>query len=498
MEILNNLLVGFQSVLHADVLLYCLAGVVLGMFVGVLPGIGSLAAISLLLPITFHLEAMQAIVMLAGIYYGAEYGGSIASILLKLPGTTSSAVTCLDGYPMACQGKAGVALFMTTVASVSGAFFSIILLIFFSNAISDIGLRFGPPEYFSLIVLALIISSTAMSSSIVKGLAMVTLGVLLSTIGLDLHSGIARFDFGIVHLSNGINLVALALGFFAVSEIVDCATRDVQRITEKVTLKSMVPDQADIKKSKYPIIRGSIIGSFFGALPGTGAAIASFFAYSTEKRISSDPGKFGNGAIEGVVSPEAANNAAVQSSFIPTLTLGIPGTVTAALIVGALIVHGVQPGPMFIEEQPALFWGLIASFFIGNLMLLVLNIPLINLWVSLLKIPYRFLYPFIIICMVLGVYSINNNAFDILALSVVGVVGYLLVTLKFDPAPLLLGFILAPLIEENLIRSLLLSRGDLTVFLDRPISAGFLLTSAALLSWPLIKKLMKLCKLNKI
>ncbi len=490
MDVLDSLLLGLESALQPEILLYCFIGVFLGTFIGVLPGIGPLAAISLLLPITYHIEPTAAIVMLAGVYYGAEYGGSTASILLNLPGTAANAVTCLDGHPMAKQGRAGVALFMTTIASLGGGLTGVMALVLFSPVIVEIGLKFGPAEYFALMVLGLISASTLASGSPAKGMAMVVFGLLLGTVGTDVNSGIPRFDFGITEMMDGISLVGLAMGLFGISEIINSITlkRD-KKITEKITLRSMMPTKKDAKDSAMPIVRGAGIGSFFGSLPGTGAAIASFIAYAVEKRTAKDPTRFGKGAIEGISAPEAANNAAAQTAFIPTLTLGIPGSATMAIMLGALIIHGIQPGPLLMSEQPALFWGLIVSFFIGNIMLVILNIPLIGMWVSILNIPYRVLYPAILLFIMMGVYSVNNNTFDIYVVALIGIVGYAMSLLRFEAAPLLLGFILGPLMEESLKRALLLSRGDMATFIERPISMWLLIISAAILTWSLFSAL---------
>lgn len=483
MEIFNNLMLGFQTALEPTVLFYCFLGVLLGTFVGVLPGIGALAAISLLLPITYHIDLTSALVMLAGVYYGAEYGGSTASILLNLPGTASNAITCLDGYPMAQQGRAGVALFLTTIASLAGGLFGVVALAAFAEAIAEVGLEFGATEYFSLMVLGLIAASTLVSGSPAKGLAMVVLGLLLGTVGIDVNSGVARFDFGALALMEGINLIALAMGLFGIAEIIRSINIKREHVQQKISIRSMMPCRQDIQTSVMPIGRGSVIGGFFGALPGTGSAIAAFVAYAVEKKISRNPSRFGKGAVEGVTAPESANNAAAQCSFIPTLTLGIPGSATMAIMLGALIIHGVQPGPMLMSEQPTLFWGLVASFLIGNVILVLLNIPLIGLWIALLNIPYRLLYPAILIFMMLGAYSVNNNTFDIMAVAVIGVIGYAMSLLRLEAAPLLLGFVLGPLMEENLRRALLLSRGDMMTFIERPISAWLLVLAAVIIAW---------------
>ncbi|MFZ9812646.1 MAG: tripartite tricarboxylate transporter permease, partial [Burkholderiaceae bacterium] len=376
METLDGLLLGLRAALAPQILLYCFVGVFLGTLIGVLPGIGALAAISLLLPITYYIEPTAAIVMLAGVYYGAQYGGSTASILLNLPGTPSSVVACLDGYPMAKQGRAGVALFMTTIASFVGSMLGIALLVMFAPSIAAIGLKFGAAEYFSMMVLGLVAASTLASGSPLKGLAMVVLGLLIGTIGVDVNSGQSRFDFGILPLMDGINLVALAMGVFGVSEIISSVLRAREGVVaEKISMRSMLPRRQEVRDSAIPMLRGTGVGGFFGALPGTGVSIAAFMSYALEKRVAKDPSRFGKGAIEGLTAPESANNAAAQTAFVPTLSLGIPGDAVMALMLGALIMHGIQPGPRLMTEQPELFWGLIVSFGIGNIMLLILNIP---------------------------------------------------------------------------------------------------------------------------
>lgn len=499
MDIGNGLLLGLQAAIHPTTLLYCFIGVFLGTLIGVLPGIGALATISLLLPITYHIPPTAAIVMLAGVYYGAQYGGSTASILLNLPGTPASAVVCLDGYPMAKQGRAGVALFMTTIASFVGSMLGILMLVMFSPGIAELGLKFGPAEYFSMMFLGLIAASTLASGSVLKGLAMVVFGLLLGTVGTDVNSGVSRFDMGTPNLMDGISLVALAMAIFGISEVI--ATVNIKRdskVNQKITFKSMMPTAEDSRRSIKPMLRGTGIGGFFGALPGTGASIASFMAYAVEKKVAKDPSRFGKGAIEGITAPESANNAAAQTAFVPTLSLGIPGDATMALMLGALIIHGIQPGPLLMTQQPELFWGLIVSFGIGNIMLMVLNIPLIGLWVSILKIPYRSLYPAILIFISLGVYSVNNNAFDIYLVAILGIMGYLLSVLKFEAAPLLLGFVLGPMMEEYLRRALLLSRGDLMTFIDRPISATLIGLSTALLVWTGFNAMMRAVKRKQL
>lgn len=497
MDIANNLFLGLQAAIQPSMLMYCFTGVFLGTLIGVLPGIGALATISLLLPVTYHIPAAEAIVMLAGVYYGSAYGGSTASILLNLPGTPSSAVACLDGYPMALKGKAGVALFMTTIASFVGSMIGIGLLIAFAPIITEFGLKFGAAEYFSIMFLGLIAAATLGASSAAKGLSMVILGLLLGTVGTDLNSGVERFSFNVPELADNINLVALAMGIFGISEVIN-KVNNVQAsiVTEKITFYGMRPSIQEFKDSFMPMLRGTGIGSFFGALPGTGGAIASFMAYAVEKKIAIDPSRFGKGAIEGLTAPESANNAAAQTAFVPTLTLGIPGDATMALMLGALMIHGIQPGPTMITDQSLVFWGLIVSFGIGNIMLLILNLPLIGIWVSILKVPYRALFPTILILISLGVYSVNYNTFDIFMVAAVGILGYFMSVFKFDAAPMLLGFVLGPLMEENFRRSLLLSRGDMMTFLERPISAIVMALTALLLLWSIWSSLRKASNLR--
>jgi TctA family transporter len=485
MELINNLIMGLGVALSWSNLFYCFVGVSLGTLVGVLPGIGGLATIALLLPITFHLDAVNAIVMLAGVFYGSTYGGSTASILLNLPGTPSAAVACLDGYPMSRQGRAGVALLMTTVASFFGATVGIIILTLFSPVIAEFALKFGAPEYFAMMLLGLIAASTISTGSPIKGIAMVVLGVLIGLIGTDVNSGMSRFTLGFPELTDGISLVAIAMGIFGIAEVIASVnTVKVGQIDSKaITLRSMVPTRDDVRRSWMPMVRGSAIGSFFGALPGTGGTIASFMSYAVEKRVAKEPERFGKGAIEGIMAPESANNACDQTAFIPTLTLGIPGSVTMALMLGALMIHGIAPGPTLITERADLFWGLIMSFWVGNIMLLVLNIPMIGIWVKILAVPYHLLYPAIMMLVCIGVFSLNNSTFDVWAVAAFGMFGYVMRLLDLQPAPLLLGFVLGPLMEENLRRALLISRGDFIVFLERPISGTFMAITAMLLAW---------------
>jgi TctA family transporter len=483
-ELAANVALGFQVALLPVNLVYCLLGVFLGTFIGVLPGIGSLAAISMLLPISFYLDPTAAIVMLAGVYYGAEYGGSTASILLNLPGTPSNAITCLDGYPMTKQGRAGVALFATTIASFVGGTLGILAFYLFSSAIASTALAFGPAEYFAIMVFGLVAAATVTQSSPLKGLSMVAAGLLLGTVGTDIATGTPRYTFGYFELREGVSFIAVAMGMFGVSEIIFAITASKYQVfSEKVTFRSMIPGRDDVRRSVGPVLRGAGIGGLFGALPGTGPSIATFVGYAIEKRIAREPQRFGNGAIEGITSPESANNAAVQTAFIPTLTLGIPGSPSMAVMMGALLIHGVNPGPQLLSLNPDIFWGLAASFWIGNLLLLILNIPMIGLWIRVLKIPYSYLYPAIICLVCIGVYSIRSTAFDVALVLVFGIAGYLLRLLRFEPAPLLIGLVLGPMVEENLRRAMQLYRGDLTEMLTRPISGTVLALTLLVLLW---------------
>lgn len=476
MDALINLAAGFERALAPDALLFCLIGVSLGTFVGALPGIGALAAISLTLPLTYYVDPVIAIIMLSGIFYGSQYGGSIASILLNLPGTASSAVTCLDAYPMTRQGRPGVALFITAVASFVGGSIGIVLLIAFTPILASIALRFSSADYFSFILFCLVGASMFSTSSPLKGLCMVAVGLLLGMVGIDVTSGTARFTFGIPALTDGINIVAMMMGLFGVAEILATFKKGAQPTSppRSVSLRSLLPTRKDIREATLPTLRGSAVGSIIGVLPGMGATLATFIAYGLEKRIAKDPSRFGKGAIEGVASPEAANNAAVQGAFVPTLGLGIPGDAVMAVLVGALMIHGIQPGPLFMSQHPGIFWGLVASMWVGNIMLLILNIPLIGIWVRLLSIPPRILYPLIMLLVCLGVYSVNNNIFDVLVTIIFGFVGYWFGLFGYPMASLVLGYILSPMMEEHLRRALLISDGNYSVFVREPISAGFI------------------------
>ncbi|WP_068302840.1 tripartite tricarboxylate transporter permease [Pararhodobacter sp. CCB-MM2] len=480
---IDNLLLGFQVALSAQTLMYCFIGVSIGMFIGVLPGVGPLAAISMLLPITYYITPTDALIMLSGIYYGAQYGGSVASILMRLPGTASSAVICLDGYEMTRNGRAGAALFLSAIASFIGGTIGIILMAGFAPALANFALRFGSQEYFLLMALGLVAASTLSEGSAVRGLAMVVLGVVIGIVGLDHTSGTMRFVYGQFELMDGVSLVASAMGLFGLSEILsNIGGRDRPLPTEKVSMRTMIPTRREFLDSLPAIWRGTAIGSFFGTLPGTGSTIASFFSYASEKKLSRNRARMGQGMVEGVAGPEAANNSAAQTAFIPTLTLGVPGDAVMALLLGAMIVHGVNPGPQMLQETPEMFWGLVASFWLGNLILLIFNLPMIGLWVGMLRIPYRVMYPAILVLVVIGTYSIRYSVFDIYQLLAFGVLGYILRVLAFPAAPLVLGLVLGPLMEENFRRSLMLADGHFTTFATRPISAVLLVAIIAILA----------------
>jgi putative tricarboxylic transport membrane protein len=482
MDILASLGLGLETAFSLSNLFYCFVGVFLGTAIGVLPGLGPVATIAILLPITFGLPPVAALIMLSGIYYGAQYGGSTTAILVNLPGESASVVTALDGYQMARQGKAGRALATAAIGSFFAGTVATVLLALFAPPLADLALEFGPPEYFSLMVLGLVASIVLAHGSLLHALGMIVLGLLLGLIGTDVNSGTTRYTFDVPHLADGIQFVVVAMGMFGLGEIVgnleDEGTRSV--LVKRVT--GLMPTREDWKRITAPILRGTVLGSVLGILPGGGAMLASFASYALEKRVSKHPEQFGKGAIEGVAGPESANNAGAQTSFIPMLTLGIPSNPVMALMIGALIIQGIQPGPAVMAEQPALFWGLIVSMWIGNLLLLVLNLPLIGLWVRMIAIPYHFLYPAILVFCAIGVFSLNNSTLDVYLMAAFGFLGYIFRKLDCEPAPMLLGFILGPMMEEYLRRTLLLSRGDPTVLLTQPISAAMLLVAAALLA----------------
>jgi len=490
-QILHNLVIGFGVAVTPIHLFYALVGCLLGTLIGVLPGIGPVATIAMLLPITFNLSPVAALIMLAGIYYGAQYGGSTTAILVNIPGESSSVVTCLDGYQMARQGRAGPALAVAALGSFFAGCVATLIIAVAAPPLAEVALKFGPAEYFSLMVFGLIAATVLAHGSLIKAIAMVVWGLLFGLVGTDVNSGVLRFTFGVPELSDGIGFVIVAMGMFGTAEIVANIEMKEKREIFTSKVKNLWPTKDDFKNSWAAVLRGTALGSMLGILPGGGALLASFGAYSLEKKVSKHPEKFGKGAIEGVAGPESANNAGAQTSFIPMLTLGIPSNAVMALMIGALMIQGIAPGPQVMNEKPELFWGLIASMWVGNLMLVVLNLPLIGMWVKLLTVPYRYLYPSILVFMAIGVYSLSNNPFDVLIMGVFGVLGYICAKLECEPAPMILGFILGPLMEENLRRAMLLSRGDPTVFFTKPISAGFMIASIALLvvvALPAIRK----------
>jgi len=480
-DLIANLSMGFGVAAQPYNIMLCLIGAVVGTLIGVLPGIGSLATIAMLLPITFGLPPVGALIMLAGIYYGAQYGGSTTSILVNIPGESSSVVTTLDGHQMAKQGRAGPALAIAAIGSFVAGCFATILVAALGVPLTSIALMFGPAEYFSLMVLGLIFAVVLASGSVLKALAIILVGLLLSMVGSDLETGVSRMAFDIPEMSDGIGFVQVAMGVFGFGEILrnldNPGSRDI--VQSKVT--GLMPTIADLKASAGAITRGTVLGSILGILPGGGTIIAAFAAYTLEKKVSKNPERFGRGAIEGVAAPESANNAASQTSFIPLLTLGIPPNAVMALMVGAMTIHGIVPGPQVMTKQPELFWGMIASMWIGNLALVVINLPMVGVWVRLLRVPYRLLFPMIIIFCLVGIYSLNNSPFDVAMTALFGVVGYWLIKHDFEPAPMLLGMVLGPLMEENLRRAMLIARGDATVFLTRPLSASLLVLSLILL-----------------
>jgi len=473
MDILSNLWLGLSLAGSPFNLLYCFIGVFLGTLIGVLPGLGPTATIAMLLPVTFILPPASALIMLAGIYYGSQYGGSTTSILVNLPGEAASVVTTLDGYQMARRGRAGVALATSAIGSFFAGTVATLLIVLFAPPLAKVALQFGPADYFSLMVLGLIACIVLAQGSLLHAVGMVVLGLLIGLAGTDVNSGIERFTFDIPELADGIGFVVVAMGMFGLGEIIRNLESERQLIgIAKIT--SLLPTREDWKRMVAPILRGTAIGSILGVLPGSGTILGAFGAYAIEKKVSKNSAEFGKGAIEGVAAPESANNAGAQTSFIPMLTLGIPSNSVMALMIGAMIIQGIQPGPLVITSQPSLFWGIIVSMWIGNLFLLILNLPLIGIWVRMIMVPYRFLYPAILVFCAIGVFSLKNVEFDIFLMALFGVLGYIFMKLDCEPAPLLLAMILGPLMEENLRRALLLSRGDAMVFLERPISATLL------------------------
>ncbi len=481
MELLSNLALGFGVALSFSNIMYCFIGVLLGTLIGVLPGIGPIATISMLLPATFVLPPVSALIMLAGIYYGAQYGGSTTAILVNLPGEVSSVVTCLDGYQMARQGMAGKALGVAAFGSFFAGSVATLLIAAFAPPLAELALKFGPADYFSLMVLGLIAAVVLAHGSIIKAIAMIILGLLTGLIGTDVNSGVARYSFGLPELIDGLGIGTVAMGMFGFSEIIRNLEQGEEREVFTKSVTGLLPNWTDIKRCVWPVIRGTALGSALGILPGGGPVLGAFSAYTLEKKLSKTPEKFGTGMIEGVAAPESANNAAAQTSFIPLLTLGIPSNPVMALMIGAMIIHGIQPGPQIMTAKPDLFWGMIASMWVGNFLLVVLNLPMIGLWVKLLTVKYDYLFPAILIFCCIGVYSISNASMDVLLAALFGFIGYSFIKLEVEPAPLLLGFVLGPMMEENLRRALLLSRGDPAVFFTRPISLTLLVISGILL-----------------
>jgi TctA family transporter len=491
MDLLNNLVLGFQTALSLQNLLYAFGGAVLGTLIGVLPGLGPVATIAMLLPSIYALDATPALIMLAGIYYGAQYGGSTTAILINVPGEAASVVTAIDGYQMARQGRAGAALATAGLGSFFAGSVATLIVAAFAPPLTELAFKFGPAEYFSLMVVGLIGAVVLASGSLIKAVSMIILGLLIGQINTDVISGVPRYSFDIPELTDGVNFVAIAMGVFAFAEIVANLSRPAEHrevFTKEV--HHLWPTKEDFKLAAPSVLRGTALGSILGVLPGGGALLASFAAYTMEKKIAGASGRFGKGDIRGVAGPESANNAGAQTSFIPMLTLGIPPNAVMALMVGAMTIKGIQPGPQVMTSNPELFWGLIASMWIGNLMLIVLNLPLIGIWIKLLTVPYKYLYPAILAFCCIGLYTLNNNNFDVYMAAGFGIVGYVFYKLGCEPAPLLLGFILGPMMEENLRRALLLSRGDWSTFATRPLSAGLLLMAVVMVvivSLPSIK-----------
>jgi putative tricarboxylic transport membrane protein len=480
-DVVNNLLLGFSVALAPSVLAYAFAGCVIGTLVGMLPGLGPLAGISLLLPVTFGLNPIIAIVLLAGVYYGAMYGGSTTSILMRIPGEAASVMTCIDGYAMTQNGRAGPALAIAAIGSFVAGTLSVIALMLLAPTLASYALRFGPPEYTALLLAGLFVLSYLSGSSILKTLAMAALGLLLGMIGIDTMSGYTRFEYGVTELGDGIGVVPVAVGLFGLSEILLAAGAATPPPVQKPTLRQLIPSREEFRLSAAPIARGSVIGFLIGIIPGSAHVISSFVSYGVERRLSKHAERFGNGAIEGVAGPESANNAAATGAFVPMLALGIPTGPITAVMLSAIMVHGIAPGPTLITEQPELFWGFVASMYVGNVVLLILNLPLVGLFVNLLRIPYSYLYPVIVCFCILGVYSVSSSVVDVWIMLGMGAFGYLLRKLHFDPAPIALGVILSPMLELSLRQSLAMSGGSYAIFVQRPISLGLLLLAGVLL-----------------
>jgi putative tricarboxylic transport membrane protein len=484
-ETLQNLTLGFSVALQPPVLLYAFIGCVVGTLVGVLPGVGPLAGISLLLPATFGLTATNAIVMLAGIYYGAMYGGSTTSILMRIPGEAASVMTCIDGYAMARKGRAGAALAIAAIGSFIAGTGSVIALMLLAPPLANFALRFGPPEYFALLLLGLLVLAYMSGGSMVKSLAMAVLGLLLGMVGIDQMSGYFRFAYGVMELGDGLGVVPIAVGLFGIAEVLATAGQEVPPKVLKPKLRELLPSRQEWRDSVMPIGRGTVLGFLIGIIPGSAHIIASFVSYAVERRLSRHPEEFGQGAVAGVAGPESANNSATSGAFVPMLALGVPSGPIPAVMLAALMVHGVSPGPLLIKQQPELFWGFIASMYVGNLMLLALNLPMVGIFVNVLRVPYSFLYPSIIMFCVVGVYAVNGSVVDVWIALIMGALGYILRKLGFETAPIVLGAILAPMIELALRQSLAMSDGQYSIFVSRPISGTLLAFGAALLLWNL-------------
>jgi putative tricarboxylic transport membrane protein len=481
MDMFSGLIAGFQSILHPAILVYCFIGVFIGTLVGVLPGIGPIGAMSILLPSTFGLPPAASVIMLAGIYYGAMYGGSTTSILVNIPGEAASVITCLDGYQMARRGRAGPALGISALGSFIGGTFSIIALQFLVFPLADAALKFGPPEFFALMFLGMTILTYLARGSVLDAILMVLLGLILGTVGMDPISGMPRFHFGLVSLLDGVGLVPVAMGLFGVAEVLTGLEAIVPRSILQEKIKNILPNLQDWKESAGPIARGSVIGFFCGILPGAGAVMSSFLSYSTEKKLSKHPEEFGKGAIAGVAGPETANNAAAGGAFVPMLALGIPPNPIMGILLGSLMIHGVSAGPLLITQHPDIFWGVIASMYVGNIMLVLLNLPLIGIWVKVLKVPPHILLPLILLCCLIGAYANGNNSADVIIMVIFGVVGYVLRKLNYELAPLIMALVLGPLIESNFRNSLTMSDGGFGIFFQRPISAVVLIIAGLLL-----------------
>ncbi len=497
MDILQNVIYGFQVVAQPTNLIYCFLGVVVGTLVGVLPGLGPAAAIALLLPTTFKVSPVSATIMLAGIYYGAMYGGSTTSILVNIPGEAASVVTCLDGYQMALRGRAGPALGIAAFGSFIAGTFAVIALTFVGPFLSNLALQFGPPEYFSLMIVGITVLTFLSSGSMIKALMMAGVGLILSGVGMDTISGKYRFTFHIPALLDGVGVVPVAMGLFGISEVLLNLETEIKRDILSTRVRNLLPTLKDWADSIWSIVRGAILGFFLGILPGGGAVVASFASYAIEKKVSKHPEAFGKGAIQGVAGPEAANNAAAGGAFIPLLTLGIPANPVMAILLGALMIHGLTPGPLLIKNAPDLFWGTIVSMYIGNGMLLILNLPLIGLWVRVLRVPYYLLYPLILLFCLIGAYSIENSTGDVILMLIFGVLGFLMKKFRYEGAPLILALVLGQKLETAFRRSLIMSRGDFSIFISRPISLGFLITAVLLLILPILTQRKKLSTLEE-